>query len=177
MPLVAGSWLDSYEIIAPLGAGGMRSIAQRNFNQACRSARFGNRARRFLAAGHRRRGHSESPVDNSAAHRRAAASRRNSRGRSQLLSGRTRAFTENASLYMADRDGSNVHKLLTAPGSALCPSVSQDGSRIVLLTSSVSQERTFFLVEAKADGSDFHEIIRGTKYAPVRCAFWTPDGK
>ena len=87
------------------------------------------------------------------------------------------AFTQNASLYVADRDGSNARKLLTAPGSAFCPSVSPDGSRIVLLTSSVSQERTFFLAEAAADGSGFHEIMRGAKQAPVRCACWTPDGK
>ncbi len=87
------------------------------------------------------------------------------------------AFTQNASLYVAERDGSNIHRLLTAPGLAFCPSVSPDGKRIVLLTSSVSEERTFFLAEAAADGSGFHEIMRGTKYAPVRCACWTPDGK
>ena len=87
------------------------------------------------------------------------------------------AFTQGAGLYVAERDGSNVRKLLTAPGAALCPNVSPDGKHIVLLTTSASEERTFFLAEAAADGSDFHEIMRGTKHAPVRCACWTPDGK
>lgn len=34
-----------------------------------------------------------------------------------------------------------------------------------------------FLAEAAADGSGFHEIMRGTKHDPVRCARWTPGGK
>ena len=87
------------------------------------------------------------------------------------------AFTQGASLYVADRDGSNIRKLLTTPGSAYCPNVSPDGSRIILLTYDPSQQRTLFLAEAAADGSGFHEIMRGTKHDPVRCAVWTPDGK
>jgi len=86
------------------------------------------------------------------------------------------AFTQGNSLYVADKDGSNIRKLLTAPASVYCPNISPDGTRIVLLTYSPSEERTLFLAEAKADGSGFHEIMRGTKYAPVRCACWTPDG-
>jgi eukaryotic-like serine/threonine-protein kinase len=87
------------------------------------------------------------------------------------------AFTQGDSLYVADKDGSNIQKLLTAPGTVYCPNISPDGTRIVLLTFSPSEERTLFLAEAKADGSGFHEIMRGTRHAPVRCACWTPDGK
>ncbi len=86
-------------------------------------------------------------------------------------------FTQGASLYVAEKDGSNIRKLLTAPGSVFCPSVSPDGKHIVLLTFSVAEERTLFLAEAAADGSGFHEIMRGTKHDPVRCACWTPNGK
>ena len=86
-------------------------------------------------------------------------------------------FTQGNALYVADRDGSNIRKLLTAPGTVYCPNVSPDGNRIVLLTSSTSEERTLFLAEVAADGSGFHEIMRGTKHAPVRCACWAPDGK
>ena len=87
------------------------------------------------------------------------------------------AFTQGSSLYVAEKDGSNPRRLVTAPGSALCPNISPDGKHIVLLTTSASEERTFFLAEVAADGSGFHEIMRGTKRAPVRCACWTPDGK
>ena len=86
-------------------------------------------------------------------------------------------FTQGATLYVAEKDGSNIRKLLTAPGSVFCPNVSPDGKHIVLLTSSASEERTMFLAEAATDGSGFHEIMRGTKHDPVRCACWTPDGK
>jgi Tol biopolymer transport system component len=87
------------------------------------------------------------------------------------------AFTRGDGLYVAERDGSDTRKLLTAPGPIYCPNVSPEGNRIALLTSSASDGGIPFLAEIAADGSGFHEIMRGTKHAPVRCACWTPDGK
>ena len=83
-------------------------------------------------------------------------------------------FTQGTSLFAAEKDGTEVHKLLTAPGSAWCPRVSPDDKRIVLM---FYQDTQRILAEASADGSGLHEIMRGTQHDPVACAYWTPDGK
>jgi serine/threonine protein kinase len=85
-------------------------------------------------------------------------------------------FLQGTDLYTAEADGSGVRKLLTVGDHADCPRVSPDGKRIALLAFA-PKEQLLFLAEAASDGSDFHEILRGTPTAQVRCASWTSDAK
>jgi eukaryotic-like serine/threonine-protein kinase len=85
-------------------------------------------------------------------------------------------FSRDSSLFTAENDGTDVHKLFTAPVSVGCPRVSPDGKRIVMV-SYVAKDDVKYLAEAAIDGSGFHEIMRGTPRAPVMCGSWTPDGR
>jgi serine/threonine protein kinase len=85
-------------------------------------------------------------------------------------------FVKGADVYVADNDGSNSHKLLTTPGTAWCPRVSPDGRQIVVLTY-LAQQQALSLAEVASDGSGYHEIARGTESEPVRCSYWSGDGK
>jgi serine/threonine protein kinase len=85
-------------------------------------------------------------------------------------------FTADKDLYDADKDGSNGRKLVTGPDNLFCPHVSPDGRRI-LLGVDVPGEPVFAIAEVAADGSGFHEILRGTPDSDISCGSWTPDGK
>jgi Tol biopolymer transport system component len=84
-------------------------------------------------------------------------------------------ISQGRDLYVTEKDGSNIRKLLSTADSLNCPSVSPDGSRIAV-QAHVAKDQSFYLAEVSADGSGFHEIMRGTSANPVRCAYWTPDG-
>jgi serine/threonine protein kinase len=73
-------------------------------------------------------------------------------------------------LYVAEKDGSNPRKLVSAPGSAGAPSVSPDGKRIVFTMFDSAGAGS--LVEIAADGTGLHTIQTG-----ACCSRWTPDGK
>lgn len=87
-------------------------------------------------------------------------------------------FAQGRALYVSNQDGSTVRKLLTAPSPIVCQAISPDGSRIVFTTygetSTYSFANAFF--EAASDGSNMHEIQRGTEDAGLGCPAWTPDG-
>jgi serine/threonine protein kinase len=85
-------------------------------------------------------------------------------------------FAQGTGLYVAERDGSNIRTLLTAPGAAGCPVVSPDGKWIVFAVY-IPGKATPSFAEASADGSGFHEILAGTKDSSVHCPMWTPDSK
>ncbi len=85
-------------------------------------------------------------------------------------------FVKGADIYVADKDGSNPRKLVTTPGTVWCPRVSPDGKRIVAL-SYLAQQGALSLAEVAPDGSGYHEIARGTESNPVRCSYWSSDGK
>lgn len=64
--------------------------------------------------------------------------------------------------------------MLTAARGVFCPQVSPDGKRIVLGIEVSGETR---LAEVAADGSGFHEIMRGVPDSELSCAEWTPDSK
>jgi Tol biopolymer transport system component len=84
-------------------------------------------------------------------------------------------FAQHTDLFIAEKDGSNVRKLLAVGEYAVCPRVSPDGTRIIFLLV-VPKEQSNILAEVSVDGSDYHEVMRGTSDAPVFCGAWTPDG-
>jgi Tol biopolymer transport system component len=99
----------------------------------------------------------------------------NDRSASFFPDGRV-VFARDKDLYVAERDGSNVRKLLTAPSAAFCPEVSPDGKRIVFGIAVPGEAQTA-VAEAAADGSGLREILHSTPGSSVACACWTPDGK
>ena len=82
-------------------------------------------------------------------------------------------FIQDAGLHVAERDGSNIQKLLTVPSGAMCPTASPDG-KIIVFAAGDSLSRYF---EVTVDGSGVHEIMIGTADAQLSCPVWTPDGK
>ncbi len=84
-------------------------------------------------------------------------------------------FTRFPDLFVAEKDGSNVRKLTTGGEVSFCPRVSPDGKYIAIM-SWLPKDELSFLAEASADGSGFHEIMRGNQEAQVTCGYWTPDG-
>jgi len=81
-------------------------------------------------------------------------------------------FVKRADIYVADKDASNPHKLVTTPGTAWCPRVSPDGRRIVVLSYLV-QQNALSLAEVAPDGSGYHEIARGSESNQVQCSYWS----
>ena len=51
-------------------------------------------------------------------------------------------FTKTSDVYLANADGTDAHKLFTAPGSFSCPAFSMDGSRI-RFTSAAGEQNLF----------------------------------
>jgi Tol biopolymer transport system component len=73
-------------------------------------------------------------------------------------------------LYVAEKDGSNSRKLVTADGGLGAPSASPDGKQIVLTMFDTTGGNS--LVEVAADGTGLHTIQKD-----ACCSMWTPDGK
>ena len=87
------------------------------------------------------------------------------------------AFTMGWDIFLADVDGSHQHKLLSAPGSVSFMRYSPDGKRLrFTVQGKLMTDHTIW--EARADGSDLHEILTGLTDFPERCCGdWTPDGR
>ena len=89
----------------------------------------------------------------------------------------TLLFAKGNDLYLADHDGSNPHKLLTAPDRPSSLSFSPDGSRIRFAVSN-QVNNTSSLWEVRADGTGIHPLLPGWNTSPAECCGrWTPDGK
>ena len=84
-------------------------------------------------------------------------------------------FAQQTGLFTAEKDGSNVRKLLAVGDSTGCPKVSPDGKRIVV-SALAQKDHPAYLAEVAADGSGYHEIMRGNSQNQVNCGYWTPDG-
>jgi Tol biopolymer transport system component len=78
-------------------------------------------------------------------------------------------------LYIAEKDGSQPRKLLSAGGVIGDPSVSPDGERLVFTTHSGGRPMSIY--EARADGSGLHPIVNTSDAGHVCCARWTADGR
>jgi serine/threonine protein kinase/Tol biopolymer transport system component len=86
-------------------------------------------------------------------------------------------FTKRNDIYIADHDGANPLKFVTASGTVADPKFSPDGTHfrftVVDQVTNVSA-----LWEANADGSNLHALLPGWNTPPSECCGrWTPDGK
>jgi serine/threonine protein kinase/Tol biopolymer transport system component len=82
-------------------------------------------------------------------------------------------FSQANDLYIADNDGSNPRKLLSAAGPIGEPNISPDSKHLVFTV--YSQSANSILV-SNADGSDQRTIVSSSEGRRVCCAQWTPDG-
>ena len=97
------------------------------------------------------------------------------RGASFFPDGRV-VFAQGNGLYVADRDGSNVRSLLTAPDLAFCPGVSPDG-RLIVFNTRFPGDYSWSLAKAASDGSGLRSVVKAAQGAPLSCGRWTADGK
>jgi len=83
-------------------------------------------------------------------------------------------FSRDKVLYLADKDGSNSRKLLSADGDIWGPSISPDNQRMVFTISGISANS---IVVSNPDGSDQRVIVNRGERRRVCCARWTPDSR
>lgn len=87
------------------------------------------------------------------------------------------AYAFGRDIFLSDADGSHQRKFLSAPGEVTFIRYSPDGQRLRFTVSGkLMNERTIW--EARADGSNLHEVLTELADYPERCCGdWTPDGK
>jgi Tol biopolymer transport system component len=88
-------------------------------------------------------------------------------------------YAKGDAVYVAEKDGSNPHKLDPLSKYGVAPNVSPDGKRMVFSAYDTAG-KVYVLHESLSDGTGLHDILRGeTKGLPRRicCAHWTPDEK
>jgi eukaryotic-like serine/threonine-protein kinase len=84
-------------------------------------------------------------------------------------------YTNGSTLYIADQDGANAHKLADLPGGSYWPAVSPDGKKIRV---TVYRDNATSLWEVGSDGNDVHRLpIPGNDLLNVGYGRWTPDGR
>ncbi|MDQ2843648.1 MAG: serine/threonine-protein kinase, partial [Acidobacteriota bacterium] len=93
--------------------------------------------------------------------------------------GREIAFIKDRDLYRAMRDGTEVTRLATLPGTAWWLRGSPDGSRLRLtLGNPLSRVGALAIWEVSADGTRIHPFLPDWNQPPAACCGnWTPDGK
>jgi Tol biopolymer transport system component/DNA-binding winged helix-turn-helix (wHTH) protein len=86
-------------------------------------------------------------------------------------------FAKMNDIFLSNANGSDVRKLLTAPGAAFHMRFSPDGTRLRFTVGGRHTEQDS-LWEARADGSGLHEILTSMTAFPNRCCGeWSPDGR
>jgi Tol biopolymer transport system component len=86
-------------------------------------------------------------------------------------------FVKGTDLNVAEHNGTNAKKLVGTSGYAYGPSFSSDGSRLSYHVWSLTNN-TVTLWEARADGSDAHQLLKGWNDPPGECCGrWTADGR
>jgi Tol biopolymer transport system component len=91
--------------------------------------------------------------------------------------GRKVAFANGSDLFVADSDGNNARKLITASGFVTGSRFSPDGSRI-RFTVNASETNALSLWEVRSDGSGLHTLFPGWHSSPDECCGrWTSDGR
>src|SRR5437667_3565534 len=87
-------------------------------------------------------------------------------------------FGKGADLFLAEHDGSNAHKLLTAPGPPSGIRLSPDGSRIRFTVTAALVGGVSSLWEARADGTNPHPLLPNWNNPPQECCGnWTSTGE
>jgi serine/threonine protein kinase/Tol biopolymer transport system component len=85
------------------------------------------------------------------------------------------AYTSGNDLYIANADGAEPRRLVTADGTASWPRWSPDGSRLRFTVNGASGSAIW---EIAADGSRVHPLLTGWNNPPAECCgSWTSDGK
>jgi Tol biopolymer transport system component/DNA-binding winged helix-turn-helix (wHTH) protein len=86
-------------------------------------------------------------------------------------------YAKDNDVFLADSDGTHPRKLLTAAGTVGFLRFSPDETR-VRFTVSTKLTSEFSIWEARADGSNLHELFKDLKEFPGKCCGdWTPDGR
>ena len=86
-------------------------------------------------------------------------------------------FARQHDVFLCDPDGSDQHRLLSAPGPVFHMRFSPDGAR---LRFSVGDRKTgqSTVWEAQANGARLHPILTEmTEYPEICCGEWSPDGR
>jgi eukaryotic-like serine/threonine-protein kinase len=88
-------------------------------------------------------------------------------------------FAKGSDVFLAEHDGNNAHKLLTAPGPPSGIRLSPDGSRIRFTVTAVFIGGVSSLWEARADGTNPHPLLLPNWNNPPQecCGYWTSDGE
>ena len=85
------------------------------------------------------------------------------------------AYTSGKDIYVANSDGTEPRRLVTADGTASWPRWSPDGRR---LRFTVTGANGSALWEIASDGSHLHPLLTGWNTPPAECCgSWTPDGR
>jgi len=93
------------------------------------------------------------------------------------LDGQKIVHARGQDLFVANADGSESRKLLTAPGRIFWPRWSPDGSRL-RFTVRNPQTTAYSLWEASSDGANPHPLLSGWSNPSAECCGnWTLDGK
>jgi Tol biopolymer transport system component len=89
-------------------------------------------------------------------------------------------FIRGTDFYVAEKDGSNSHKLIST-GSSLQdlhrPTVSPDGTHIAFVAGAERHVMVPSIMEINADGSDLRTIAKSADGTTVCCPNWTRDGR
>jgi serine/threonine protein kinase/Tol biopolymer transport system component len=86
-------------------------------------------------------------------------------------------YANGSALYLAKSDGSESHKLFTAPNNAYLPAWSPDG-KVIRFTSGTLSGPLGELWQVGVDGKDPHPLLPGWHTPPEECCGrWTADGK
>jgi dipeptidyl aminopeptidase/acylaminoacyl peptidase len=96
-------------------------------------------------------------------------------GTAFMPDGKQFVYTDGATVNIADRDGSNAHKLADLPGLGYWPAVSPDGKEIRV---TVAAGDSAWLWEMGSDGTGFRRLaIEGKDLSNPAYGRWTPDGR
>jgi serine/threonine protein kinase/Tol biopolymer transport system component len=89
--------------------------------------------------------------------------------------GKQIVYSDGDTINIADRDGTNAHKVADLPGGGYCPAVSPDGTKIRV---TVAAEGMAWLWEVRSDGNGLRRLAFGSKdLSGPACGRWTPDGR
>jgi serine/threonine protein kinase len=85
-------------------------------------------------------------------------------------------FIKGGDLFIAEKDGTNSRKLVSAPGHISCPRSSPDSKKIRF---TLASDKGFYSIwEAASDGTGLHELFkRQPDSMGERAGNWTHDGK
>lgn len=91
--------------------------------------------------------------------------------------GRQLVFVKDTDLFLANADGTDAHKLITAAGLPFAPRFSPDGRRLrFTVTDSTQNSRSIW--EVLVDGTNLHPLLSGWHRFPSECCGeWTSDGR